>query len=847
MWSSPKVWDDGKFRSSLTSSGIKTIKTADYSTFSSLTFDPSNPQSVYGRNGVWEAITQALNEYKQNNIAASQVDIVAHSLGGLMTRSFSQKEYFKNAANYYQGYIHKLIMIGTPHRGSPLGPELWRIKDKWITTYIPIFPYSAPVKLSLLLKLAGMPIGTVHKDFGIESAGLKALAQTLPFKTFAITASYKGKGNDVEQTSDYRTLNTLTNLVFGKSVDAVFGSRCNDGPVLPSDLIVPVSSQKGYIEKDTVFYGTSHATIFPGDKTETNNVNIHKKVAELLLTNNTALFDEGFPAPSGQPLDCNTSTSRTDLRPVSSEQVLYAANEQKIEGGGNKYVQITSPVRGSAFMKNTNVAIPLTFEVKNDVLPTDGLFMVEGVGSFTVEDFSTGTVHFSLPETVPLGNVNIVLLVMDTTGNILSDTSHIVVTENRALTRISAEPDFVELDSAFREAAVYVHGYFKNGTDVIDEDITKASAGTLYTSLKGEKVFTVSKDGFLTAVNAGTDTLVVSNQGVTVKIPVIVKQDFTSNNKYENRIDFPNIAAKTIGEMPVGLNATASCGEDVSFSIVSGPAHVENGVLYGTAPGKVIVKASQNGNVYFAPAPDVLNEFCILPAQPLVIIGDTLSCAGKKVYSITKAAGTSYKWNLSGGGTIISEDTSATVNWTTPGKYVLKVTPIADACNGTAKEINITVRSVEKPSISQKENKLISSSATGNQWFLNDSAISGATDSLYSPLTNGNYSVQVTKNGCSSERSDTYSYMVTSINDPVLESRIVLFPNPIHQTLYIKSAVTEPVEVRLFDQLGKMILVRKIKFGTSEIDVTYLSKGVYLLLITGERTKTRITKKLLKL
>ena len=48
---------------------------------------------------------------------------------------------------------------------------------------------------------------------------------------------------------------------------------------------------------------------------------------------------------------------------------------------------------------------------------------------------------------------------------------------------------------------------------------------------------------------------------------------------------------------------------------------------------------------------------------------------------------------------------------------------------------------------------LTSSSATGNQWYLNGNPIGGATAQLYNAATAGDYTVTVTTNGCSSAPS----------------------------------------------------------------------------------------------
>ncbi len=290
MWSGPSVWDKDGFTNFLTARGFSAPVLADYGEKSYATFNPSDGESIYGITAVRTAVLQSLLNYKNLKIAASQVDVVAHSLGGLMARSYSQKPYFIQQVNYYKGYIHKLITLGTPHKGSPFGPELWRNKDNLL--WLPGTTTRLPITLSALLALGGRKIGSCHRDFGIQSDGINALSQTLPFKTFSVTADYSG------QTGGYNIMNGLSQFAFNKTLNQVMSSRCDGNPPLINDLIVPLNSQRGFVSggKDTLFTNIAHS--WPGNLTETNSPLVQLKVAKLLLSSNASDFGNGFPAPS---------------------------------------------------------------------------------------------------------------------------------------------------------------------------------------------------------------------------------------------------------------------------------------------------------------------------------------------------------------------------------------------------------------------------------------------------------------------------------------------------------------------------------------------------------------------
>ncbi|MDX2283207.1 MAG: PKD domain-containing protein [Bacteroidia bacterium] len=100
-------------------------------------------------------------------------------------------------------------------------------------------------------------------------------------------------------------------------------------------------------------------------------------------------------------------------------------------------------------------------------------------------------------------------------------------------------------------------------------------------------------------------------------------------------ISFDAISGKLTTDAPFTVNATATSGLPVSFSIVSGPATVSGNTvtLTGTA-GTVIVRASQAGNAQFSPAPDVDRTFEVGEPQLFTTAGSATAGAGN-CYTLT--------------------------------------------------------------------------------------------------------------------------------------------------------------------------------------------------------------------
>ena len=102
------------------------VSLANYGKYNATTFDPLNDSKIgnHGIDSIRIITKDILQKYNDNGIAASQVDIIAHSMGGLMARGFTQQSDYKNSNNSMQGYIHRLITIGTPHYGGNLAKIL---------------------------------------------------------------------------------------------------------------------------------------------------------------------------------------------------------------------------------------------------------------------------------------------------------------------------------------------------------------------------------------------------------------------------------------------------------------------------------------------------------------------------------------------------------------------------------------------------------------------------------------------------------------------------------------------------------------------------------------------------
>jgi hypothetical protein len=132
----------------------------------------------------------------------------------------------------------------------------------------------------------------------------------------------------------------------------------------------------------------------------------------------------------------------------------------------------------------------------------------------------------------------------------------------------------------------------------------------------------------VTITGAGTVTIEAMQAGSTLyNAATPVRQSFTVA-KATQTITFPAISAKTYGTPPFALNATASSGLTVSYSMVSGPATISGNMVTITGVGTVTIKASQAGNQNYTAASSVNQSFTVAKASQTI----TFPAIPDKVY-----------------------------------------------------------------------------------------------------------------------------------------------------------------------------------------------------------------------
>ena len=147
------------------------------------------------------------------------------------------------------------------------------------------------------------------------------------------------------------------------------------------------------------------------------------------------------------------------------------------------------------------------------------------------------------------------------------------------------------------------------------------------------------------------------------------------------------------------------------------------------------------------------------------------------------------------------------------------------------------------PTITQNGDTLVSSAATGNQWYFENALgsfpVSGANGQTYLPIVTGSYYTIVTGGGCSSDSSNIIYVVITGINE-FSTSSVLIYPNPVTNTLYVDftGVLTGSTDIEIMNSLGQ--LVNKVSFeniakdAVKEFNMSVFPKGIYFMRIKNE-------------
>ena len=143
------------------------------------------------------------------------------------------------------------------------------------------------------------------------------------------------------------------------------------------------------------------------------------------------------------------------------------------------------------------------------------------------------------------------------------------------------------------------------------------------------------------------------------------------------------------------------------------------------------------------------------------------------------------------------------------------------------------------PVITLNVNTLTSNAVNGNQWYnLANGAISNATAQTYMPQQIGNYFVIVSLNGCSSDSSNIIYFDNTGIDDVENNTLIKIYPVPAFDKVFLDFQQLNGLQntaISIYNIQGQMILQQTIMQSHTELNITQLAKGMYIVKVSNDK------------
>jgi len=136
------------------------------------------------------------------------------------------------------------------------------------------------------------------------------------------------------------------------------------------------------------------------------------------------------------------------------------------------------------------------------------------------------------------------------------------------------------------------------------------------------------------------------------------------------------------------------------------------------------------------------------------------------------------------------------------------------------------------PVITKNDTILTSNAASGNQWYKNNTKITGATAQTDTIKSNGSYFVIVTVNGCSSDTSNIITITNSGIDELSFYNNIKIHPNPVADILTIETP--QPAVIEIINIEGQLIKTLSANGNKTNIDVSAFQSGVYFIKIQTE-------------
>jgi hypothetical protein len=382
----------------------------------------------------------------------------------------------------------------------------------------------------------------------------------------------------------------------------------------------------------------------------------------------------------------------------------------------------------------------------------------------------------------------------------------------------------------------YLYSMNVDGTDLVKykvDGVTIPNGGSAIEPTPGELYFT----GY---GNVGRFKMATSETTFFDEPNSFTRATLLAVTKQPQHITMDAIGTKTVDDAPFSLSAISDLDLPITYtSSNSDVATVEGNTVTIVGSGTTVITAYQAGTITVSDASAELTLTVLKRDQAITF--DPIADKDFATTSFTLEATASS--NLDVVFTTTSDKITiadSKVTFVKPGRVTIDATQPGDSKYNPAASVQQSFCiNPAKPKISLSgAATLISSNDDGNQWYLNNTIIDGATGKSYSATQDGVYVVTTKVDDCATATSEQITFVGLKDED---DSSVSVYPNPAGDELFIKT--TGFYRLTIIDVTSRVV-GSKAANADVPIDVRYLSSGVYFLRleVDGKSIVRRFTK-----
>jgi hypothetical protein len=528
--------------------------------------------------------------------------------------------------------------------------------------------------------------------------------------------------------------------------------------------------------------------------TGTNDfISLNNTTASPTPSKTTETFDIGVRPANGQVY--------VFAPPMQTQTLTFNAIPAKSFGGASFTLGATS-----------NSPLPITYTSSNTAVATvsGNTVTIVGVGNTTITAFQVGDGTHTAATPIE---------------------RELVVQKANQTISFSEIPGKLLGDAAFNLSATSSSGL----------GFTYSSSNTAVATISGNTVTIVGTGSTdITASQAGNSNY----NSATIARTLSVKQGQT--------ITFGELATKVLTDLPFALTATSSSNLTIKYtSSNTSVATISGATVTLIGAGTTTITASQEGNLQYAAATSVERSLTVSKASQTISFAEVSSKnANDAAFTLTATASSSLPVSYTTQSDKVSISGS-TVSLLKAGSVTIKAQQEGNSNYTSATPVERTFCIIpSKPIVSvagfgTESPVMTSSSVTGNQWYEDGVAVTGANTQTLTVPGGGVYTVSVKVDNCVSEKSAEKVFVITGTEE-VADYGIRIYPNPTQENITIDlSAVSSKgsSEITMIDISGR--LKEKITArDRAELNIKSYPSGKYFILIkTGS---TSVIKSMIK-